>query len=125
MNAEMKRLDRLQLDFAQFGSHLDIRRSPPKLSKYKCHTRCAMARMISLSDISSTQNEREKESRNEEDRNAQVLFDSGANCCVTNAKEDFNEHFEQIRGNQVIDGIGKGLKICGKGIVTWTFKADN
>ena len=53
------------------------------------------------------------------------LFDSGANCCITNCKRDFGDTLEPVGGNQVIDGIGKGLKIAGKGKVKWTFITDD
>ena len=75
-----------------------------------------------LGDISSSRHEREEDQTS---ASGAVLFDSGANCCVTHCKSDFNGHLKTIRGNHVIDGIGKGLKICGKGEVTWTFMADN
>ena len=83
---------------------------------------CAMADIVNVEHISSTETERENTNKFEA---GNVLFDSGANCCITNQREDFNGHFEPIKGNQVIDGIGKGLKIDGQGTVTWTFKADN
>ena len=83
---------------------------------------CAMADIVDVGHISSSRNEREENKQHEV---GNVLFDSGANCCITNRKEDFCGHFETTRTNQVIDGIGKGLQIAGKGTVTWTFKADN
>ena len=54
-----------------------------------------------------------------------ILFDSGANCCVTNRIEDFVGPFHAADGSQIIDGIGKGLKICGWGHVAWTFEDDD
>ena len=78
--------------------------------------KCSMAKLINLSKISSSEVEVPKE---------QVLFDSGANCCVTNRKEDFVGECTHSHQNEVVDGIGKGLKIEGAGKVAWTFNADN
>ena len=53
-----------------------------------------------------------------------VLFDSGANCCITNNKEDFIGDIETYApNNNIIDGIGKGLKVEGVGTVSWTFQS--
>ena len=54
-----------------------------------------------------------------------VLFDSGANCCITNNRDDFSGKFRPINDNLHVDGIGKGLKIHGIGHVAWTFVAKN
>ena len=54
-----------------------------------------------------------------------VLFNSGANCCITNHKADFAGDFTNEVSTQVVDGIGKGLKIEGAGTVAWTFKDTN
>ena len=56
-------------------------------------------------------------------RKGEVLFDSGANCYITFDKTDFST-FVPGGGNQ-IDGIGKGLRIEGRGTIKWTFRADN
>ena len=55
----------------------------------------------------------------------EVLFDSGANCCITPFKEDYENSgdFERCRESQV-EGLNKGLHIEGKGTVCWTFKTD-
>ena len=59
-------------------------------------------------------------------RNVKIhVFDSGANCCVTNQREDFVGEYKRTSGNQTVDGIGKCLKIEGTGHVAWTFVADN
>ena len=79
--------------------------------------KCYIARLINLSQISSTY-----DSENEA---GTVLFDSGANCCITNRKADFSSDFKWQVATRVIDGIGKGLKIEGHGTVAWTFKADD
>ena len=50
---------------------------------------------------------------------SEVLFDSGANCCASNVKTDFVGKFNESDGRSVVDGIGKGLKICGTGKVAW------
>ncbi len=52
-----------------------------------------------------------------------VLFDSGANCCITHIKDDFMNDYTKVSGNRVVDGIGKGLAIKGSGTVAWTFNA--
>ena len=54
-----------------------------------------------------------------------VLFDSGANCCITNRRSDFASDFSTAGSDRVVDGIGKGLKIEGSGTVAWTFQADD
>ena len=57
-------------------------------------------------------------------RVAKVLFDTGANCCITHDRNDFVGEYTPVQG-KTVDGIGKGLSIKGKGHVAWTFKADN
>ena len=54
-----------------------------------------------------------------------VLFDSGANCCVTHCKDDFKGRLHLIQDSRQVEGIGKALQIAGVGTVTWVFKADN
>ena len=82
------------------------------------HTmKCFVSDLVNLSRISS--------SPFNQTNTDTVLFDSGANCCVTNAKSDFTEDFSTEVTNRVVDGIGKGLKIEGSGTVAWTFVADN
>ena len=49
--------------------------------------------------------------------------DSGANCCISNDRSDFNIY--HAGGPKQVDGIGKGLKIVGHGEVKWTIKGDN
>ena len=79
---------------------------------------CAMTKLVNLSklDISKAYHDV---------RECDVLFDSGANCCVTNRRSDFVGPFHKTDGSQIVDGIGKGLKVEGKGYVAWTFRADN
>jgi hypothetical protein len=43
-----------------------------------------------------------------------VLFDSGANCCITPCKDDFVGHYSELTDGPIVDGIGKGLKITGR-----------
>ena len=78
---------------------------------------CCVASLVNLSAISS--------SNDEAGTNESVLFDSGANCCLTNSKADFCGDFEHSSSSQTIEGIGKGLCIKGHGTVAWTFLADN
>ena len=79
--------------------------------------KCAMANLVNLSEISSNPNNKPK--------SEYVLFDSGANCCVTNRRNDFIGEFHIGSKGQLVDGIGKGLMIEGHGRVAWTFKANN
>ena len=77
----------------------------------------ALKKLINLSSLSS--------SKNKPMENEMVLFDSGANICVTNQRDDFVAGFTPSDGNGMVDGIGKALSIKGQGQVAWTFKADN
>ena len=83
------------------------------------HNFCYMGLMplINLTRISSSRTQ-------EQQATESVLFDSGANCCITNRKEDFVGPFVNRKG-ETIDGIGKGLAIHGAGHVAWTFVASN
>lgn len=80
-----------------------------------------MTQLINLAGLTSHPNEREKE---ETDNN--ILFDSGANVCITNALDDFHGHCDDcpVKHGQV-DGIGKTLQIKAAGMLSWTFAADN
>ena len=63
-----------------------------------------------------------------EDRFAEgdeVLFDSGANCCVTHCKDDFKGSLILTQGPRQVEGIGKALHIEGSGQVNWTFEAND
>jgi len=71
--------------------------------------------MVNLSSINSSGTKSIDES---------VLFDSGANCCVSNNPEDFVGKIKPVHGESV-DGIGKALSIEGQGKVAWTFVAAN
>ena len=90
-----------------------LRVTPPE---ERTLAQCFVARAINVAAISSS-------GQTAADSEA-ILFDSGANCCVTNRMEDFVGPFTEADGSQIIDGIGKGLKICGKGHVAWTFEDD-
>ncbi len=90
---------------------------PNKMKSLGTFIQCAMLQLVNLSAISST-------SPKPQEGN-DVLFDSGANCCVSNRKEDFVGEFYPLSGNHLVDGLGKGLKIEGKGNVAWTFKSDD
>ena len=56
-------------------------------------------------------------------KKGEVLFDSGANCCITFDRTDFTT-FEP-GGPAQVDGLGKGLRIEGTGTIKWTFLADD
>ena len=90
----------------------------PYVSRWGTTLKCAVLRLINLTNISSNP-------ALESLKTSDVLFDSGANCCVTNRRDDFVGPYHVGDGTQVIDGIGKGLRIQGRGHVAWTFKADN
>jgi len=64
-----------------------------------------------------------RESMEAKFRKGQILLDSGANCCISNDRSDFNIYHPG--GPQQVDGIGKGLNIVGHGEVKWTIKGDN
>ena len=54
-----------------------------------------------------------------------VLFDMGANICVTNHCEYFTVIFNACDGNELIDGTGKGPTFKGEGNVAWIFETDD
>ena len=54
----------------------------------------------------------------------EILFDTGANCCISNNRNNFVGTFTPMERGAV-DGIGKGLTIAGKGHVAWMFRGDN
>ena len=91
----------------------------PRVSTWNTATvmMCNFGKLINLSKISS--------SSSKDGHHETVLFDSGANCCVSNRKEDFVGQFKYSTGTELVDGIGKGLMIKGSGRVSWTFPADN
>jgi hypothetical protein len=53
-----------------------------------------------------------------------VLFDSGANCCITPSRSDFVGKYQTINDGPEVEGIGQGLQIQGTGTVAWTFKSE-
>ena len=78
---------------------------------------CFVTNVVNLNKISSVSTI--------SDPNEAILFDSGANCCITNRRDDFTGDFSTESPTSLIDGIGKGLAVKGTGTVAWTFKADN
>ena len=79
--------------------------------------KCYVATLVHLSDISL--------SGQPANLDGQVLFDSGANCCLTNRRDDFSSDFIQHSPTNTIDGIGKGLDVKGYGTMAWTFKSED
>ena len=79
--------------------------------------KCFITNLVNLSRLSS--------SYASEPKTETVLFDSGANCCITNRMDDFAGDYDDNITDKVIDGIGKGLKVEGAGTVAWTFEANN
>lgn len=53
-----------------------------------------------------------------------VLFDSGANVCITNDKTDFVGHVDDYTEHPPVSGIGRALHAKAYGRVAWTFKSD-
>jgi hypothetical protein len=91
-----------------YGSFADSRPMP----------NCAMAEMVNLSNISST-------NIGNGAKALPVLFDSGANCCITHRRDDFVGEYTKLTHGPIVNGIGKGLKIVGQGNVAWTFKDED
>ena len=88
----------------------------PRVTTWRVAMMATFGKMINLSKIGS---------RTENNMSESVLFDTGANCCVSNRKDDFVGEYKQTNGRESVDGIGKALKIEGQGKVAWTFVADN
>jgi hypothetical protein len=63
-------------------------------------------------------------SQNAPNPNNKILFDSGANCCISNDIEDFHGNYTAIKSGLAVDGMGKALKAQGAGMVTWNFFTD-
>ena len=59
------------------------------------------------------------------DKNRYILFDSGANCCISNERSDFVGKYHKFRNGRIIEGMGKALSADGHGQVSWTFLADD
>ena len=78
--------------------------------------KCFITSLVNLSRLSSDDQDPAEDNT--------VLFDSGANCCITNRKSDFVGDLNQDIPTRVVDGIGKGLKVEGTGTVSWTFAAN-
>ena len=74
---------------------------------------CGMAKAINVSGIQSR--------RNSPTPKVKVLFDTGANCCITPDRDDFVGEYIKCRNGAAVDGIGKGLHVEGRGTVAWTF----
>ena len=79
------------------------------------------ANLINLSKITSARREAGPASPTK----GKVLFDSGANCCITNCLTDFVGPITKQGINASVDGLDKALKIEGEGNVGWTFIANN
>jgi hypothetical protein len=59
------------------------------------------------------------------DKHRYILFDSGANCCISNERSDFVGKYHKFRDGRIIEGMGKALSADGHGQVAWTFLADD
>lgn len=107
-------------NYENFSSTFDFSLSNnigPRISQWTTAMQCAMLKLVNISSIDSRQGTAVEES--------DVLFNSGANCCITNKRSDFVGPFHKSEVHQTVDGLGKGLNITGKGTVAWTFKADD
>jgi transposase InsO family protein len=94
--------------------------SVPLHAQVKCATApciCATAPCINISSIDSSSTASAAQ--------FPVLFDSGANCCLSHRKDDFVGPYAPSTDGQMIDGIGKSIKIEGRGTVAWTFMGIN
>ena len=78
---------------------------------------CGTARMVNVGSISS--------SSHNSVESGEVLFDTGANCCITPNRGDFVGTYTKTNSNASVDGIGKGLHVAGFGHVAWTFKGED
>ena len=55
-----------------------------------------------------------------------ILFDSGANCCISNNADDFQGTLDLYEDSSHVEGISsQGLLIEGDGLVYWDFEADD
>jgi hypothetical protein len=55
-----------------------------------------------------------------------ILFDSGANCCISNEKSDFIlGQYHKFAVGKSVEGVGKTLRADGIGQVQWTFTAED
>ena len=66
----------------------------------------ALAKLVDVSHLSASKNQRESE-----DNGPEVLFDSGANCCITNNQEDFHGTYSPCSETRHITGIDHHLVI--------------
>ena len=64
-------------------------------------------------------------SQNAANPNNMILFDSGANCCISNDRGDFTGDYTEIKAGLSVEGMGKALKAEGTGTVSWTFLTDD
>ena len=91
--------------------------APVRLSFERNAPKTYSTRLINLSKISSTRRNQEADDF--------VLFDSGANCCCTFDRSDFVSEITPVSDDCVVEGIGSAEDVKGKGIVAWTFVAEN
>ena len=84
------------------------RQCKSRVNAYYDRSKAFMAKLVNLTSISSTSTPCSSSS---------VLFDSGANCCITPCKDDFVGDYTVNWSGMSLDGIGKRLSIKGEGIV--------
>ena len=78
---------------------------------------CGVAKAVNVSEISSL--------RDSTSNRMKILFDTGANCCISPNREDFVGPYVVCTDGAAVDGIGKGLHVAGKGMVAWTFEGKD
>ena len=84
-----------------------VRHCKSRVNAYYDRSKAFMAKLVNLTSISSTTTPCSTSS---------VLFDSGANCCITPCKDDFVGDYTVNRNGMSLDGIGKRLSIKGEGV---------
>ena len=89
---------------------------PPNKSEKATRDFCGMTYLVNLGSVNSVNGSAVEVNK--------ILFDTGANCCISNNRNNFVGTFTPMECGAV-DGIGKGLTIAGKRQVAWTFRGDN
>ena len=117
MQRELQALEDYKTNVQTQKPDTQVTRKKPKgyVTSWNTVMMCTFGKLVNLSKISSS---------GPKNCHEQVLFDSGANVCITNNKEDFVGELHSVKGESV-DGIGKTLTIEGKEKIAWTFEAIN
>ena len=89
---------------------------PPNKSEKATRDFCGMTYLVNLGSVNSANGPAMEVN--------EILFDTGANCCISKDRNNFVGTFTPMELGAV-DGIGKGLTVAGEGQVAWTFRGDN